>query len=208
MLLKAFLEARDETGEGQDENDHELSCCNWEVSLNVFVVNSTSFKIVFILELLVPGVKGLNWTFSGPVAERDVSDLTVVSDFKGVVRRIVLPNFKYKIGSVLGVLSYASLGVGVVFAEKTLVNALRIGEIQGGEHVSDGGIVGAVNVPSDFVFVEDFFLDVMNGLIEETSGSGSDLFLVWVQTYVHLEGVHVIFDKRNNYRVIGPMCHS
>jgi hypothetical protein len=48
----------------------------------------------------------------------------------------------------------------------------------------------------------------MNGLIEETSGSGSDLFLVWVQTYVHLEGVHVIFDKRNNYRVIGPMCHS
>ena len=125
-----------------------------------------------------------------------------------MVRRIVLPNFKDKIGSVLGVLSYASLGVGVVFAEKTLVNALRIGESQGGEHVSDGGIVGAVNVPSDFVFVEDFFLDVMNSLIEEASGSGPDLFLVRVQTYVHLEGVHVIFDKRNNYRVIGPMSHS
>ena len=75
-----------------------------------------------------------------------------------------------------------------------MIDALRIGEIQGSKHVSDGGIVGAVNVPSDFVFVEDFFFDVMNGLIEEASGSGPDLFLVRVQTDINLEGVHVIYN--------------
>lgn len=208
MLVKAFLEARDETCEGQDENDHELSGCDWEVSLNVFVVNSTSFEVVFVFELIVPGVKSLNWTFTGPVAERNVSDLAIVPDLESVVGWVVLPNFKDEIGSVLGVLSDASLSVGVVFAEEALIDALRIGEIQGSKHVSDGGIVGAVNVPSDFVFVEDFFLDVMNGLIEEASGSGPDLFLVRVQTDINLEGVHVIYNYWKNYREIGRMSHS
>lgn len=52
--------------------------------------------------------------------------------------------------------------------------------------------MSAVYIPSDFVFIEYSFFDVMNGLVEEASGSGSDLFLIRVQADVHLEGVNII----------------
>jgi hypothetical protein len=35
--------------------------------------------------------------------------------------------------------------------------------------------MSTVKVPSDFVFVEDPFLNVMKGLIKEASGGGPDL---------------------------------
>lgn len=52
--------------------------------------------------------------------------------------------------------------------------------------------MGAVDVPSDFVFIEDSLFDVMNGLVEEAGSSGSDLFLIRVQADVHLERVNII----------------
>ena len=61
-----------------------------------------------------------------------------------------------------------------------MVNALWIGEIQGGEHVAHGGIMGTIKVPSDFIFVEDSFLNVMKGFIKEASSGSSDLFLIRV----------------------------
>lgn len=178
--------------QGDSKNNHKLSSCYWKVCFDISQVDATSLLIILIFKLVIPSIKSFNWTFSLPVAERNLSYLSIVSDFHCMIWGIVFPNFEDKIAGVFRILRNTGVWIVGSFLEESGINAINICQVKSCQHVADCCIMGAVNVPLDFFFVGNDFLNISDWLIEKSSCCGSNLFLIWVKAYIHINCVDII----------------
>ena len=160
-----------------DDEKTELNYNQWKHSLSLGIFDTASTNEIIIFPGVIPLVHVINWTFIGPITNRNTSVVSVITYFEGMRSVWMFVYFKNESRSVGGVLNNAVLTLVVVkgSVEIVSIDTFSTCHSQSINEVQHCGVMSWVKSPLNSLFIFCNIPKILDSFVKKTSGSCSEL---------------------------------